>query len=415
MDLALLILLLALSGFFSAAETAYYSLRQSELAALRRGPGAGRRVAALLGRSERLLPALLIGNLLVNTAAGVVGTSALIARFGASGLALAVPAITVLLLIAGEITPKLIALRYRRSLALMFELPLSLWVGALRPVVAIIGGSTRRLLALLPGEGSGSRPLSVHELEAACDLAAEEGSLTETEGRFLARLLGMQGLVVRQIMTPRPDVVTLDAGLTRREILEVARAHGFNRYPVTVPDHAQPVGFLHLKDLLARADDERPLAHGLRPALFVPESKGVGGLLTELRTSRIHLAMVVDEHGDFSGVVTLDDCLQALTGPIGGESDRQDPEVFPVDEGRWIVSGRLDLRAVDEACGTALPHSGDYVTIAGLLMARLGRIPQRGDRVVEGGFALTVAEMAGHAVVRVRVDRLPRPRPEAGS
>lgn len=404
MDLLLLVVLLLLSALFSAAETAYFSLRQTELAELARRGADGRAVAALVRQPRRLLPALLIGNLLVNTGASVAGTAALIARFGAAGVALAVPAITLLLLLGGEITPKLIALRYRRRVALLLRPALAGWLAVIRPALDVVAGGTARLLDLLPGVGPGSRPYTPAELESACEIAVEDGALSETEGRFLARLLVLQGLEAREIMTPRTAVVALDRDLERTEILRVARTCGFNRFPVTAPGRAHPIGFFHLKDLLADAAAARPIAAVLRPPLFAPESKQVAALLTELRTGRVHLAMIVDEHGDFTGIVTLDDCLQALTGPIGGESDRVDPEAFQIGETAWIVAGRLDLRAVNEACGTTLEPSPAYVTIAGLLMARLGRIARRGDRVEAGGARFTVVGMSGPGITRVRVE-----------
>jgi putative hemolysin len=403
-DLLLLVALLLLSALFSAAETAFFSLRQTELAELARRGADGRGVVSLVRQPRRLLPALLIGNLLVNTGASVAGTAALIDRFGPSGVVLAVPTITLLLLLGGEITPKLIAMRYRRPVALALRPVLAGWLVVIKPVLDVIAGGTARLLDLLPGVGPGSRPFTPAELETACEIAVEDGALSETEGRFLARLLVLQRLEARQIMTPRTAVVALERGLDRAEILRVARATGFNRYPVTEPGRAHPIGFFHLKDLLADTDAARPLEAGLRPPLFAPESKQVAALLTVLRTGGVHLAMIVDEHGDFTGIVTLDDCLRALTGPIGGESDRVDPEAFQIGEAAWIVSGRLDLRAVNEACGTTLELSPEYVTIAGLLMTRLGRIARRGDRVREGGARFTVVDMSGPGITRVRVD-----------
>jgi putative hemolysin len=253
--------------------------------------------------------------------------------------------------------------------------------------------------------GAGSRPFTPEELECACEIAVEDGALSETEGRFLARLLVLQRLAVREIMTPRNDVVALDRDATREEILRTARDSGYNRFPVMEPGRALPVGFCHLKDLLARGDLPRPLRGALRAPCFVPESKDVAALLTEMRTGGVHVAMVVDEHGDYAGLVSLDDCLQALTGPMADESDRPDPEVFPIAAGVWIVSGRADLRAVNEACGTALHGSPEFVTIAGLIMARLGRIARRGDRLAEGGADFTVVAMNDHGIARVRVDR----------
>lgn len=403
MEIVLLVVLLALSAFFSGCETAFFSLRHSELAALANQGGAGRLVVALVQQPQRLLPALLIGNLLVNTAAGVVGTGMLVRRLGPAGVAVAVPVITLALLLLGEITPKVLALRYRRRLALLLRPALAGWLRLTQPLVGVVARGNARLLELLPGIGPGSRPLTAPELETACDLAVDEGALNETEGRFLSRLLVLQSLQAWQIMTPRPDVVGLRVDATLDEVLQIARASGFNRYPAMAPERNNPIGFFHLKDLLGREGGGQPLRAGLRPALFVPESKEVSALLAELRTGGAHMAMVVDEHGDFTGLVTLDDCLQALTGPFGSESDRQEPEIFPLGERVWIASGRVDLRALNETCGTTLEPARDYVTVAGLIMARLGRIPRRGDRIEEGGARLTVAAMQGAGVARVRV------------
>ncbi len=404
--LLLLILLLLLSAFFSGAESAFFSLRRSELAEMSASGGrAGRRVAAMAGRAHRLLPGLLIGNVIVNTLAGVVGTALAIAWLGPRGIAVAVPALTAALLLLGEITPKLLALRYRRRVALLAEPALALWLTAIKPLVDGSARLTGRLIAALPYERTGTRPFTAAELDIACGLAVEEGALTESEGGFLARLLGMQRLEAWQVMTPRPEVVALDVSSTRDQILEVARATGFNRYPVTAPDRSQPVGFFHLKDLLARPRQRQPLAAGLRPVYFVPEGKEVAALLTELRTTARHLAVVVNEHGDFTGIVTLDDCLRALTGRIGDESDRDDPELLQVAADTWIVEGGLSVNEVEEGCGVALPHSPHYATLGGLVMARLGRIPARGDRVETDAALLTVVEMSGRRVARVRLDR----------
>lgn len=408
MELVLLLILLALSAFFSGSETAYFSLRPSHLARIAHEDGpAGQRVMALVERAHNLLSALLIGNLLVNTAASVVATSLCVAWLGPNGLVVAVPALTVLLLLLGEIAPKLLALGFRRRQALLAQRPLSLWVIVTRPLVAIITAGVEQLLHLLPLARTGSRAFTGDELETACDLAVEDGTLTETEGRFLARLLLLQHLEVRQIMTPRPDVATLDQAWTREQILATAATVGFTRFPVIAAERSQPVGVFHLKDLLGREQQEFPLLGELRPLLFVPESKDAGALLAEMRTGGSHLAAVVDEHGDFAGVVTLADCLQALLGPVGDVSPQDDHDVFAIGPGNWVIAGRLDLRQVHESCGIALPASRDYVTIAGFLMKRLGRIPRPGDVCEEAGFRFGVLEMDGHKVVRVQVERLP--------
>lgn len=406
MDLVLLVILLGLSAVFSGSESAFFSLSAAELARLEATGGrAGRRAAALVRRSHDLLSALLLGNLLVNTAASVVATSVCLKLFGAHGIAVAIPVVTVMLLLFGEITPKLVALSRREKVALAAQLPIGPWVAVARPVLWLTGSLVHGLLNLLPKDRPGSRPLNTGELQTACDLAIEDGTLTETEGRSLARLLQLSGLEVQHIMVPRTAVVSLRTDMTRDEVLAIAREAGFNRYPVLAVEGDQPIGMFHLKDLLAAGPGrERPLADGARELLFVPESKDVDDLLAQMRRGAGHMAAVIDEHGDFTGIVTMADCLQALLGPVA-DAAVGDPDVIPLGEGRWVVSGRTDLRELDEACGVRLAHSRDYVTVAGFLMTTLGRVLVPGDRVTLPQARLTVLEMDGLRVERIQVTR----------
>ncbi len=411
MDLVLLIVLLALSAVFSGAESAFFSLGAAEVARLEATGGrAGRRAAGLVRRGRDLLSALLIGNLLVNTAASVVATGFCLAWFGPHGVAVAIPAVTLALLLFGEITPKLLALSRRGKVALALQLPVSLWLAALRPVLWLTGRIVGFALWAMPGEGPGSRPLNTGELQTACDLAVEDGTLTETEGRSLARLLQLSDLEVQHIMVPRTAVVSLRVDATRDEVLAVARRAGFNRYPVLAADGSRPVGLFHLKDLLGAAPgEEHPLQAGVRPLVFVPESKDVDALLSQMRRGGGHLVAVIDEHGDFTGIVTMADCLQALLGEVA-DTAPGDADVIPLGDGRWVVSGRTDLRRLEESCSLRLPASGDYVTVAGFLMTTLGRVLRPGDRVTLPDARLTVLEMTGHRVDRIQVTRLRDPR-----
>lgn len=404
MELIPLVVLLLLSALFSGTETAYFSLRETERATLHARPG-GPKVLALLADPTRLLSALLIGNLLVNTVASVVATSMTVSRFGSRGVVLAVPAVTLVLLFVGEITPKLIALRDPSRFALLARRPLAFWVGVTRPVLALIAHVTGLLLAALPGDRSGSRPLSPDELADAAALAVDQAVLTETEGRFLARLLVLDTLEVREIMTPRPAVVALDPALDRAGVLALARQAGFNRYPVMGPEDQRPRGMLHLKDLLDPDNATRSLASPGEP-VYVPETKSVAELLREMKAGTSHMAFVVDEHGDYAGLVTLEDCLEALTGPWADESDDDAADVMPVADGNWVAEGLVDLRRLNEVIGSRLEIRREAVTLGGLLMAGLGHIPRRGERLTTQGHRFTVLEMDGHRVARVRVQRL---------
>lgn len=399
-----LVVLLSLSALFSGSETAFFALSHAEVAKLRTQGASGRGAATLADRPNDLLAALLIGNILVNTAVGVLTTTTCLELFGPQGLAVAVPAATILLLLVGEISPKLVALGRRQQLVLLVQAPLRLWVALVSPVVRSLTRAIEAVLGRVPAERTGSRPLATEELQTACDLAIEDATLTLTEGRSLARLLTLRDLEVRQVMVPRPDVVTVDRGWERRQLLEAVRHAGYNRFPVVDDDSTHPVGLFHAKDLLLGPQEVRPLVGRLRPLPVVPETKDVASLLAEMRTGAGHMAAVVDEHGDFAGIVTLADCLQALIGSVGDVARRR-PLVVPVGAGRWVIGGRLDLRALSEATGIELAPSRDYVTVAGFVMAELGRIPQPGDRVVLNDAVIEVLVMQGNRIDALQVTR----------
>jgi putative hemolysin len=407
LDLIVLIVLLGLSAGFSGSETAFFSLGQVELARMEKeGSGSGRKVVALLRRSHDLLSALLIGNLLVNTAASVVATSLCLHWIGPKGIAIAVPVTTLALLLFGEITPKMLALRFRQRVAIMVQQPMSLWLVVTGPLLKIIGWLVSLLIDNLPFDRSGSRNLTTAELQTACTLAVEEGTLTETEGQSLARLLQQEDLDVSHIMTPRTSVVALRRDMSLRQVLGASRRAGFNRYPVMDIESGRPVGLFHLKDLLAQSPVRAyPLKENLRDILFVPESKDVASLLAKMRDGQTHLAAVVDEHGDFAGIVTLADCLQALMGPVADTMDRSQ-DMIPLGDGRWVISGRTDLRELEENCGISLPPSRDYVTVAGFMMTNLGRVLEPGAKVTLPTARLSVLEMTGLKVDRIQVTLL---------
>jgi putative hemolysin len=407
LEIVVLMFLLALSASFSGAETAFFSLGPVELARLGQEAGnAGRRVAALVDRSHDLLSALLIGNLLVNIAASVVATSLCLSWFGPRGVVVAVPVTTLMLLMVGEITPKMLALRFRERVALFAQMPLGIWLTCTRPLLLVSGTLTAWLVRVLPLERTGFGPMSTAELQTACYLAIGDGTLTETEGRSLARLLRLEDLAVSDIMTPRTAVVSLRRNMSLKQVLATARRAGLNRYIVTDGEGGHPVGLFHLKDLLARSPvPDHPLQDGLRDLIYIPESKDVAALLAEMSDGDAHLAAIVDEHGDFTGIVTMADCLQALLGPVA-DSGGLSGDVVALGDGRWVIAGRTDLRRLEEVCGVRLPVSRDYVTVAGYLMAVLGRVLVPGDRITLPDARLTVLEVTGHRVDSLKLTRL---------
>ena len=406
-----LLILIFLSAFFSGSETALFSLADHQRAVLAdRHGAAGARLRKLLDQAPRLLAALLIGNLVVNISASVLATSLLIRAYGNRGALLAVPVMTFVLLLAGEITPKILALRYGERISLLVQRPISAWVWLTQPLLRGVEAGTsallRRLSRAYTTVDGQSGDLGAEELAMATEIAVQDAVLAETEGRFLSRMLTLGGMEVREIMTPRTDARLLEIGMDRARILEIARASGFNRYPVIQSEAELPVGIFHLKDLLAWGEGDVLLESALRGAVFVPETKEVAGLLTDLRVGPTHMSCVIDEHGDFVGLVTLEDCLETLTGPWADESDIGRSEIMAISDDRWLVAGTADLRGVNETCGTRLELSRHYVTLAGYMMARLGRIPASGDVLETDSHRLTVLAMSGHRILSIRVQAI---------
>ncbi len=400
MELGLLVLLLVLSACFSGSETALFSLTEADIAGL----GKNSRVAKLLERTHRLLAALLVGNLLVNIVASVLATSMLVETLGVKGIAVAIPVLTILLLLFGEITPKMIALRNSLFFSKLFSIPLSIWLIVIRPLLDVIEWSLGKMLDLLPYEKESGKPLTMRELSAAAVLATEDGALSGVEGRFLSRLMELKEIEVQEIMTPRTDVISFQDTMTPEEVLSIASESGFNRYPVTKENEEKPIGFFHLKDLLKQDVDS--INNLVREVLFVPETKTVASLMNELQSGTRHISIVVDEHGDFVGIATLEDCLEVMTGPWQDETDKHDAEIVKIADWSWLVAGSADIRTVNEQCNTRIENTRDFVTVAGYLMQKLGKIPAAGETVRTDEHHFTVLEMDYNKVVRIRIHQL---------
>ncbi|MBT4291264.1 HlyC/CorC family transporter [bacterium] len=400
MELGLLVLLLLLSACFSGSETALFSLTEADMAEL----GKNSRVTKLLQRTHRLLAAILVGNLLVNIVASVLATSMLVEAFGVKGVVIAIPALTIMLLLFGEITPKMIALRNRLFFSKISSIPLLIWLMIIRPLLDVIEWSLDKMMDWLPYEKESGKPLTMRELSAAAVLATEDGALSEVEGRFLSRLMELKEIEVQEIMIPRTDVVSLRDTMTPDEVLSIASENGFNRYPVTNENEEKPIGFFHLKDLLK--ENVVSINNLVRDVLFVPETKTVASLMNELQSGARHISIVVDEHGDFVGIATLEDCLEVMTGPWQDETDIHDAEIVKIADWSWLVAGSADIRTVNEQCNTRIENTRDFVTVAGYLMQELGKIPAAGETVRTDEHHFTVLEMDNNKVVRIRIHQL---------
>ncbi|MDI6711655.1 MAG: hemolysin family protein [Anaerosomatales bacterium] len=419
---ALLVLaLVAANGLFAAAEIALVSARRSALKAEAEQGSA--RAAAVLKVAEdpsRFLAAIQAGITVIGFGASAVATATLavplagwlrqagpawVARI-ASGLAvlLVTLAVSYLTLVFGELAPKRVGLHRAESVAKAAAGPIAVLQTVMAPVVWLLARSTD-IVASAMGVPRGAVRPGVTEEEIKL-LVTEQGTLLDEEKKMIHGILALGDTVAREVMVPRVDVKMVPASATVDEAVRAFRSSGFSRMPVHGGDPDSIVGVLLLKDLipvLASGGASRTVRDLARPAMFVPETKPILALLSEMRSAHTHLAVVVDEYGGTSGIVTIEDIVEEIVGEIADEFDRDRRYVVPVRDGEWLVDGQLPVSDVREMLGVRLPESDEYDTVAGWVLAELGRIPAPGDTIAGDGFAARVEAMRRRRVARVRI------------
>lgn len=251
-------------------------------------------------------------------------------------------------------------------------------------------------------------PASEDELIALTDAAAEAEAIEDAERHMIASALALDSTIAREVMVPRTDMVTVTAEMSVTAALETAISGGLSRLPVRRADLDDIVGIALLKDLALTersGGGEQPVGESMRPAMFVPETKRVDELLSEMRTAGRHLAVVVDEYGGTAGLVTLEDLVEELVGEILDEFDRPELLLQPLADGEALVHGRMPVDQLNALIQAELPDE-DWDTVGGLMFATLGHVPDVGESVEVDGVRLRVEHMEGRRITRVRLTRI---------
>lgn len=427
-ELFLIGLLILVNGFFAGAEIAVVGARATRLRGL--AEEGDRRAAAALrlkGDPDRFLATVQIGVTLVGTLASAVGGVAAIERLepaiealpwswmrvAAEPLAVGIVvfAIAYLSLVVGELVPKSLAVRHAETIALWVAPVIEGTSRLARPAVSVLTASSRVLLRLLGQRGA--EPVPFHSLEDLKAIAEEAGRQGIVQEEIVAGAVEFHERDVREVMTPRPRIAALPAGATLAEAVRVIRETGHSRYPVFEGQVDNVLGFVYARDVYdaALADTEARLPALVRPALSVPAGKPATALLEQMRTQGIHVALVVDEHGSLEGLVTLEDLVEVIVGEIHDEHRVSMPAVKVLGEGRLEVDGSVRIHELGTDHGLELPDSSSYVTLAGLVLERLGHIPRAGQSVEVPPHRLTVLALEGRRVARVLVERVGPPPP----
>ena len=432
-----LIILLLLSAFFSASETALVAISKIRVKKLiNEGKEGAEDIHELKKDPDALLTTILIGNNLVNIAASAIATSLAIERFGSLGIGIATGVMTLVILTFCEIFPKTLAARNPETISLIVSKPIRLLVWIFRPAVKVFTLMTvavRRLLGWTPS--SVAETVTEEEVKTLLDIGEEEGVFDEDEKEIIERVFELDDITAADIMTPKEDMVCVPADSSLSEAIEVIKTHGYSRIPVYEGSSDNIIGILYAKDLLTHACDSRNnnlnIRALLKPPYFVDYRTKVDALLREFQRGKFHMAIVVDETARPVGLVTLEDVLEELVGNIFDEYDDSAELVKMLDEGTLIVDCRMRLRdflkitGIREskllailtaggipAASAASPRSAGkknkllFKTVRDLVTQLFGKHPAIGAKVILNDHELMVEETDEQGVNKIRVRKL---------
>ena len=407
---ALVGVLVLLGSVLAVAEAALTRMSRVRALALQEE---GRRNAGLLVRIEsdppRYLNSVYLAVMFVQNGSAILVAILAERTFGQAWIGVVSFAFTLLYFVVVEAMSKTFGVLHSDRAAL-----------AVAPVVWALGrllaGPTQLLIGLanvlLPGKGLKQGPfVSEEEIRSMAEVGHEEGVIEEGEKELIHSIFEFGDRVVREVMVPRPDIVAIEADRPLRDVQALVLQHGFSRIPVYRGDLDDIVGVVYAKDVLKalhQGKHDTPLAEIVRPAHFVPESKKVAELLKEMQREKFHIALVTDEYGSVSGLVTLEDLLEELVGEIADEYDRDEPMMEPVGDGVYRVSGKLSIDEVNELLDVDLPHE-EWDTVGGLMLGLLGAIPTEGQEVRFRNLVFKAERVQGRRIAKVLITRLEEP------
>jgi CBS domain containing-hemolysin-like protein len=394
-QIIVLIALVLLSGFFSSAETALFSISKAKARHIAKTKGkTNRLIKKMKENPHKLLSTILIGNNLVNVAASALATALAIKLVANHAVGIATGVMTLTILIFGEIFPKSIATRNNVLIARLVIIPLY-WLSILfSPIILFLN-----FIPQITSKIQRKHKVTEEELMTFVEVVEEEGEIKEEEKELIHNIFEFDDTNASEIMTPRADMYVINAD--EKLDLEGIMQSGFTRIPVIEDDIDHVVGILNIKDLFmeqARANGELEVLQIMNKPYFVPEYKKLDSLLHQFKKRKQHMAIVVDEHGGVSGLITLEDALEEIVGEIVDETDKDEPQIVKIKPNEWIVPGKSDIDEVNEKIPMKIPESKEYDTFSGYILDKIERIPQENEEIPVGNFLVTVKEMEGNRI-----------------
>lgn len=411
-----LIVLVALSAFFSGSETALTSVNKIRLKSLEEnGDKKAARTLRVAENYERMISTVLIGNNIVNIASASLATVIFTVLLGADkGAAVSTVVMTIVVLIFGEVLPKNYAKNNADSLAVVVSGPIGFLMTVFKPLSAALSALSGLMSRLTGGEDD-KPSVTEEELKYIVESIEEEGVLEENESDLVQSALEFDEIEVQEIVTPRVDMVTLDVEDSWEEILELAKTSKVSRIPVYEGSIDNIIGLVHVRDILEDeiSNSEHDIHSLLSQCLFVHKTMNLSGLLEKLRKEKMPLAIVTDDYGGTMGLVTIEDVVEELVGEIWDEYDDFEEELVKKDDHTYEVSGDYNIYdLMDELDEDNHSFESDYNTVSGWILEQLEHIPTVGEQLVyEDRMRVTVTEMDDQRITKVKIELLPQQQP----
>ncbi len=401
-QIILLICLLLLSGFFSSAETALFSISKTKARHLAKQKKTFRLIERMKKNPHKLLSTILIGNNIVNVGAAAMATVITIGIFPNHAVGISTGIMTFFILVFGEVLPKSVATQNNILIATIVIYPVY-WMSVLfYPIVVFLN-----FIPKITGKIKKTPTATEEELMTFVEVVEEEGEIKEEEKELIHNIFEFDDTNTSEIMTPRADMFVIDAD--EELYLEDIIQSGYTRIPVIDDTIDNVIGIINIKDLFLQkiiSESEIDVRKIMTNPYFVPENKKLDKLLQEFKKRKHHMAIVVDEHGGVSGLITLEDALEELVGEIRDETDKEEPNIKRFKEKEWIVAGKSDVDEVNEIIGMGIPDSKEYDTFSGYILNTMGRIPKEKEKITIGTYMITVEEKQGNRIKAYSIKEL---------
>lgn len=405
LQLVFLGILLVLSAFFSASETAIFSANKVKIRHLvEEGNKQAILTRRLMDQPGKIISTILIGNNVVNIGATALATSLAIAILGSSGAGIATGVMSVLILLFGEITPKTLVSIHPEAFALKVSRILHGLGKLLSPLIYIFNTFTNYLVRLINGPDQEKHLITEEELRMLVNVGEEEGFIDEDEREMIDSIFEFDDTLVREVMIPRIDIVAVNVAEPLDNVIRLIMKVGHSRIPVFEETVDNIIGLIYAKDILQVFVEPEPekssLRQLMRPAYYIPESKKVRDLFAELRREKVHMAIVLDEYGGTAGLVTIEDVIEEIVGDIQDEYDQEEKDIEIQSDGSLLVDARTPINEINELLEMELPED-EFETINGWVFHNLGTLPDQGQELDIGELHVKVEKINGQ-----RIDKL---------